>query len=56
MLGAIGRWLERRRAVRHRWQADARALVAADKTVAYYDRQRRAARAPSSGERDECYH
>lgn len=37
---AIDRWLERRRMIRHRWQADARALVAADRTGAHYDAQR----------------
>lgn len=56
MLEMIGRWLERRRMIRRRWQADARALVAADQTGAYYDAQRRAARARVCGDRDEFYH
>jgi len=56
MLVAIGRWLERRRIIRRRWQADARALVEADKTGAYYDVQRRAARARVGGDKAEFYH
>lgn len=56
MLATIGRWMERRRAVRRRWQADARTLVAADEVNAYYEAQRRATRARVGGDRAEFYH
>jgi hypothetical protein len=45
MFAAINRWIERRRTIRLRWQADARVLIAADEVNAYYEAQRRAARA-----------
>lgn len=56
MLAAIGRWVERRRTTRCRWQADARALNAADEVNAYYEAQRRAARARIRDDRAEFYH
>lgn len=56
MLAAIARWIERRKAIRRRWQADARALIATDEVNAYYDAQRRAARARRRGDRAEFYH
>ena len=56
MLAVIGGWIERRRAIRRRWQADARALVATDEANAYYEAQRRAARARVRGDRAEFYH
>jgi hypothetical protein len=56
MLVAIGRWIERQRSIRRRWQADARALVAIDAANAYYEAQRRAARARIGGDRAEFYH
>lgn len=56
MLAAISRWIERRRTIRRRWQADARALVAADELGAYYEAQRRAARARIGGDRAAFYH
>lgn len=56
MLAAIGKWMERRRAIRRRWQADARALVAEDAVTAYYEAQRRAARARFGGDRAAFYH
>lgn len=56
MLAAIGRWIERRRMIRRRWHADARALIATDAVNAYYDAQRRAARARLRGDRVEFYH
>lgn len=55
MLTGISRWVERRRMMR-RWKADARALVAADEAGAYYEAQRRAARARVSDDRAEFYH
>jgi len=56
MLAAIERWLDHRRAIRRRWQADARVLVEADEVIAYYEAQRRAARAPVRGDGAEFYH
>ena len=56
MLAAIGVWIERRRAIRRRWQVDARALVATDEVNAYYEAQRRATRARRRGDRAEFYH
>lgn len=56
MFAVISRWLERRRAIRRRWQADARRLAAAEEANAYYQAQRRAARARVRGERTEFYH
>lgn len=56
MFAAIARWIDRRRAIRRRWQADARALIEIDEVNAYYDAQRRAARARRRGDRAEFYH
>ena len=56
MLAAIGVWIERRRAIRRRWQVDARALVATDEVNANYEAQRRATRARRRGDRAEFYH
>lgn len=56
MIVVIRRWLEHRCAIRRRWQADARRLVAAEEANAYYEAQRRAARARVRGERTEFYH
>lgn len=56
MLAGIGRWVARRRMIRRRWQADARTLVAADEAGAYYEAQRRAARARVRDDRAEFYH
>ena len=52
----IHRWVQHRNAIRRRWQADARHLAAADEVNAYYEAQRRAARARHHGDRDEFYH
>lgn len=52
----IRRWLEHRRAIRRRWQADARRLAAAEEANACYEAQRRAARARVRGEKAEFYH
>jgi hypothetical protein len=56
MLSKIRQWLEHRQAIRRRWQADARALVAADEVNAYYEAQRRAARARVRTDKAEFYH
>lgn len=44
MLRAISAWVERWRAVRRRWQEDARRLVRLHGPTAYYEAQRLAAR------------
>jgi hypothetical protein len=56
MLAAIGTWVERGRSIRRRWQADARALADADMHNAYYEAQRRAARARVRNDRAAFYH
>ena len=56
MFAAIGRWLERRRAIRRRWQADALDLVSVDEFDAYYAAQRLAARARAGGLAGEFLH
>lgn len=50
------RWLARRRAIRARWQADARQLIRHDERGAFYEAQRRAARARADGDRGEFWH
>ena len=42
--------------IRRRWQAEARALVASDEVNAYYEAQRRAARARLRDDRAEFHH
>lgn len=49
MFGALNSWLEHRRAIRRRWQADACRLVREDESGAYYQAQRLAARARAEG-------
>ena len=56
MLTVIGRWIERRRTIPRPWQADPCARVAADEVNAYYEAQRRAARARVRSDRAEFYH
>lgn len=56
MFYAISRWLERRRAIRRRWQADARELLRVDELGAYYAAQRLAARARADGSAGEFLH
>lgn len=56
MISKIRRWIGHRRTIRRRWQADARALVASDEVNAYYEAQRRAARARVRSDRTEFYH
>ncbi|MDV2968094.1 hypothetical protein RZ532_19040 [Nitratireductor aquimarinus] len=56
MIVVIRRWLEARRAIRRRWQADARRLAAAEEANAYDEAQRRATRARIRGEKAEFYH
>ncbi|RWI08846.1 MULTISPECIES: hypothetical protein [Mesorhizobium] len=56
MFTAIRRWVEHRRAIRRRWQADARRLILAEEVNAYYEAQRRATRARLQGDAGEFYH
>jgi hypothetical protein len=45
MFTAIRRWVEHRRAIRRRWQADARRLILAEEVNAHHEAQCRATRA-----------
>lgn len=56
MYQAIRRWLERRRAIRQRWQVDARELIQVDEFGAYYTAQRLAARARADALAGEFLH
>jgi hypothetical protein len=56
VLHAFKGWIDRRREIRRRWQVDARRLVVQDPTGAYYEAQRRAARARANGAGDEFLH
>ncbi|MCT9000293.1 hypothetical protein [Chelativorans intermedius] len=56
MLAVICGWLDHRRAIRRRWQTDARRLAAAEEANVYYEAQRRAAQARVRGETAEFYH
>src|SRR5690606_28709932 len=56
MLMTIRSWLDRRYALRHRWQEDARQLLSTEETRAYYEAQRRATRYRVGGDRAEFYH
>lgn len=55
MLGRLRYWVEYRRELRKRWQADAKRLLAAEETNAYYEAQRRATRARVGRNRSEFY-
>jgi hypothetical protein len=56
MLAAITSWIDRRRALRRRWQKDARRLLMVEETNAYYEAQRRATRYRVRGDKAEFYH
>lgn len=56
MIRFLTRWLAYRRAIRRRWQADARLLAISDPAGSYYEAQRRAFRSRSSGDIDEFWH
>ena len=56
MFSALTRWLERRREIRARWQADARSLILNDERGAYYQAQRMAARSRVQGSMNEFIH
>jgi hypothetical protein len=56
VFGSLKSWLERRRAMRRRWQADACRLVQGDERAAYYEAQRLAGRATVEGRAGEFAH
>lgn len=56
MIGMLKSWLERRRAIRRRWQAEARRLVREDERCAYDQAQRLAARARAEDSGSEFAH
>jgi len=56
MIAFLRQWIEHRRAVRRRWQEDARRLAGADPINAYYEAQRRVARSRAQGNAGEYWH
>lgn len=56
MIAFLRQWIEHRRAIRRRWQEDARRLAAADPVNAYYEAQRRAARSRAQNNAGEYWH
>ncbi len=56
MIGFLRQWIQHRRAIRRRWQGDARRLAASDPVNAYYEAQRRAARSRAQGNTAEYWH
>ncbi len=56
MIGPIRNWLEKRRALRRRWQADALLLAKDQPRTSYYEAQRRAASARARGDADGFWH
>ncbi|MGE0233616.1 MAG: hypothetical protein AB7S46_17725 [Flavobacteriaceae bacterium] len=56
MLAVITSWIDRRRALRHRWKEDALRLLTTEETNAYYEAQRRAMRYRVRGDRAEFFH
>lgn len=56
MIAFLRQWIEHRRAIRRRWQGDARRLAASDPDNAYYEAQRRAARSRAQGNAGESWH
>lgn len=56
VISLVRGWVDRHRAIRRRWQRDARSLIAQDERGAYYAAQRLAARSRALGERREFIH
>ena len=56
MIAFLRQWIEHRRAIRRRWQGDARRLAAVDPVNAYYEAQRRAARSRARGNAGDYWH
>ncbi|MBP1847537.1 hypothetical protein J2046_005821 [Rhizobium petrolearium] len=56
MIELLRQWIEHRRAIRRRWQEDARRLAGADPINAYYEAQRRASRSRAQGNAGDYWH
>jgi hypothetical protein len=56
MFNILTAWIDGRRAVRRRWQTDARSLIGTDERGAYYAAQRFAAHNRVRGDRAEFWH
>jgi hypothetical protein len=56
MIEFFKQWIELRRALRRRWQTDARVLAEADPIGAYYEAQRRALSSRAQGNAREHWH
>lgn len=56
MLQAITSWIDRRRALRCRWQEDARRLISTEEMTAYYEAQRRVTWFRVRGDKAEYWH
>lgn len=56
MIGFLRQWIEHRRAIRRRWQEDARRRAATDPVNAYYEAQRIAAHSRAQGHTNEYWH
>ena len=56
MLAVITSWIDRHRALRHRWKEDAFRLHAREETNAYYAAQRRATGYRVRGDKAVFYH
>lgn len=56
MFARFRHWIDYRLALRRCWQVDAKRLIAAEEANAYYEAQRRAARARVRGNGREFYH
>jgi hypothetical protein len=56
MIASLTAWIERRRAIRRRWKADAQKLILMDERHSYYAAQRLAARSRAKGDRREFLH
>lgn len=54
--GWFRRWIEKRREIRRRWKMEACLLIELFGPEAYYEAQRRAARARFGGDRDGYWH
>jgi hypothetical protein len=55
MIRFLTKWLANRRAIRRRWQADARLLAISDPAGSYYEAQRRAFHSRCTGDLDEFW-
>ena len=56
MIRFLTRWLAHRRAIRRRWQADAKLLAISNPAGSYYEAQRRAFHCRCTVDLDEFWH